>query len=121
LDKDVLDKDVLDKDVLDKDVLDKDLGMSAAVTVHRQAAVYFLWLAVLLALVAVTGFIPAIALFIFAYMYLGFGESPARAAACGVVTALLCWGLFHRLLAVAWPQSLLGDVFPALRAALGFI
>jgi hypothetical protein len=38
-----------------------------------------------------------------------------------VATTLLCWGLFHKLLAVAWPQSLLGDVFPALRATLGFI
>jgi TctA family transporter len=106
------------KDV-DRD-LDKGLGMAAA-TVRRQAAVYFLWLAGLLALVAAIGFIPAIALFIFAYMYLGFGERPVRAAACGALTALLCWGLFHELLSVAWPQSLLGDVFPALRATLGFI
>jgi putative tricarboxylic transport membrane protein len=107
-----------DKDI-DKDI-DKNLGAAAA-TVHRQASVYFLWLAGLLALVAAIGFIPAIALFIFAYMHLGFGERPVRAAACGALTALLCWGLFHELLAVAWPQSLLGDVFPALRAALGFI
>jgi TctA family transporter len=104
---------------LDKD-LDKGLGMAAA-SVRRQAAVYFLWLAGLLALVAAIGFIPAIALFIFAYMHLGFGEPPVRAAAFGALTALLCWGLFHELLAVAWPQSLLGDSFPALRAALGFI
>src|SRR5262249_5015155 len=99
---------------------DKDFGASAA-TVRRQAAVYFFWLAGLMGLVAITGFIPAIAIFIFAYMHLGFGERPARAAACGAVTALLCWGLFHKLLAVAWPQSVLGDLFPALRAALSFI
>jgi putative tricarboxylic transport membrane protein len=99
---------------------DKDFGMAAA-AVRRQAVVYFLWLAVLLALVEAAGFIPAIALFIFAYMHLGFGESRVRAAVCGAVTALMCWGLFHKLLAVAWPQSLLGDAFPALRAALGFI
>jgi TctA family transporter len=98
----------------------KDPGMDAD-TVRRQALAYFLWLAGLLALVAVTGFIPAIALFIFAYMHLGFGERPAHAAICGAITALMCWGLFHKLLAVAWPQSMLGDVFPALRAALGFI
>jgi NADH:ubiquinone oxidoreductase subunit 6 (subunit J) len=89
--------------------------------VRHQAAVYFLWLAGLLGLVAIIGFIPAIALFIFAYMRLGFGEAPTRAAVCGMVTALLCWALFHQLLAVAWPQSLLGDVFPTLRAALGFV
>jgi putative tricarboxylic transport membrane protein len=98
----------------------KDFGLAAA-TVRRRATLYFLWLAGLLGLVAVTGFIPAIALFIFAYMHLGFGERPAPAAACGAIVALMCWGLFHKLLAVAWPQSLLGDVFPALRAALGFI
>ena len=51
-------------------------------------------------------------------MHLGFGEKPLRAAACGTVTALLCWGLFHRLLAVAWPQSLLGDAFEALIGAV---
>jgi hypothetical protein len=98
-----------------------DAGKDCGAAVRRQAAVYFLWLAGFMGLVAVIGFIPAIALFIFAWMHLGFGEPPARAAACGAITALMCWGLFHKLLAVAWPQSLLGDGFPVLRAALGFI
>jgi TctA family transporter len=101
-------------------VAPNDFGIAAA-TIRRRAAAYFFWLAGLLGLVAVTGFIPAIALFIFAYMHLGFGERPGSAAVCGAITALMCWGLFHKLLAVAWPQSLLGDVFPGLRAALGFI
>ena len=76
---------------------------------------------VVLSLATVLLTIPAIALFIFAWMHFGFGENPARAAVCGALTALMCWGLFHELLAVAWPQSLLGDLFPALRDALGFI
>jgi putative tricarboxylic transport membrane protein len=101
-------------------IMDKNFGMPGA-KIRGQAAVYFAWLAGLMALVAVIGFIPAIAIFIFAYMHLGFKESPASAAAYAAVTALLCWGLFHKLLAVAWPQSLLGDFFPALRATLGFI
>ena len=101
-------------------IADKNFGMSGA-TIRSQAAVYFVWLAGLMALVAVVGFIPAIAIFIFAYMHLGFKESPTSSAIYAVVTALLCWGLFHKLLAVAWPQSLLGDVLPALRATLGFI
>jgi putative tricarboxylic transport membrane protein len=99
---------------------DKDYGMSGA-TIRRLAAVYFLWLAGLMALVALVGFIPAIAIFIFAYMHRGFREPPIGSALYAAATALLCWGLFHKLLAVAWPQSLLGDTFPALRAALGFI
>ncbi len=101
-------------------IADKNYGMSGA-TIRHQAAIYFAWLAGLLGLVAVVGFIPAIAIFIFAYMHLGFREPPANSVIYAVATALLCWGLFHKLLAVAWPQSLLGDYFPALREALGYI
>jgi TctA family transporter len=101
-------------------IADKNYGMSGA-TIRRQAAIYFAWLGGLLVLVALIGFIPAIAIFIFAYMHLGFREPPANSAIYAVATALLCWGLFHKLLAVAWPQSLLGDLLPAWRAALGFI
>ncbi len=99
---------------------DKNFGMSSA-RVRAQAAVYFGWLAGLLVLVALVGFIPAIAVFIVAYMHLGFKEPLANSIAYAVITTLLCWGLFHKLLAVAWPQSMLGDIFPALRASLGFI
>src|SRR5215831_11614399 len=101
-------------------ITDKNFGMSG-VAIRRQAAIYFAWMAGLMGLVAVVGFIPAIAIFIFAYMHWGFKEPPANAALYAVATALLCWGLFHKLLAVAWPQSLMGDFFPAWRAALGFI
>jgi putative tricarboxylic transport membrane protein len=101
-------------------IADKNFGMSGA-RVRAQAVIYFGWLAGLLALVALIGFIPAIAIFIVAYMHLGFKESLASAILYAAITTMLCWGLFHKLLAVAWPQSLLGDIFPALRATLGFI
>jgi putative tricarboxylic transport membrane protein len=101
-------------------VADKNYGMSAG-TVRMQAATYFAWIAGLMGLVALVGFIPAIAIFIFVYMHFGFREPAWAAALYAAATTLLCWVLFHRLLAVAWPQSLLGDYFPALRAALGFI
>ena len=99
---------------------DPNYGMTAG-RVQLQAAVYFAWLAGLLALVALIGFIPAIAVFVFAYMHWGFRQPPLGSAFYAAATALLCWGLFHKLLAVAWPQSLLGDTFPDWRAALGFI
>jgi TctA family transporter len=97
-----------------------DLGMPDA-AVRRGALIYFLWLGGLMALVALIGFIPAIFVFIFVYMHFGFKEPAINSAVYAFATALLCWGLFHKLLAVAWPQSLLGDTFPALRASLGFI
>jgi putative tricarboxylic transport membrane protein len=97
-----------------------DYGMPDA-AVRRGALIYFLWLGGLMALVALIGFIPAIVVFIFVYMHFGFKEPAINSAVYAFATALLCWGLFHKLLAVAWPQSLLGDAFPALRATLGFI
>jgi putative tricarboxylic transport membrane protein len=97
-----------------------DLGMPDS-AVRRGAVIYFLWLGGLMGLVAVIGFLPAIVVFIFVYMHYGFKEPAGSSAIYAFATALLCWGLFHKLLAVAWPQSLLGDALPALRATLGFI
>lgn len=102
-------------------LLAKDPAAMSPAAARLQSTLYFLWLAGLLGLVAGVGFIPAIALFIISWMYLGFREGLGRSCVCGALTALLCWVLFHKLLAVAWPQSLLGDLFPDLRAALGFI
>ena len=73
------------------------------------------------ALVALIGFIPAIAVFVFAYMAFGFGEPPLPSLGYAAATTLLCWVVFHWALRVAWPQSLLGDLFPELRAYTGLI
>jgi hypothetical protein len=101
-------------------VADRYYGMSGK-AMRLQATAYFVWLAGLMGLVAVIGFIPAIAVFVFVYMRFGFGEATVSSLFFAAATTLLCWVLFDRLLAVAWPQSLLGDYFPALRASLGFI
>jgi hypothetical protein len=98
--------------------VDFDIPPEAA---RRQATIYFAWLAVFLLAIWLIGFLPAIALFVFAYMWLGFGEPVIHSAGFAAATVLLCWGLFDRLLAVAWPPSLLGDYVPALRAMLGFV
>jgi putative tricarboxylic transport membrane protein len=97
-----------------------DHGISASL-VRWRAALYFIWLAVFVTLIALIGFVPAIAVFVFAYMWLGFGERPLASAGFAAATALLCWALFDRALAVSWPHSLLGDAFPELRASIGLI
>jgi hypothetical protein len=85
--------------------------------VRMRAMAYFGWLAGFIALVASIGFLPAIALFVFIYMWLGFGESWLKAAIFAVATVLFCWTVFDRGLAVPWPQSILGNAVPALRSA----
>ncbi|HEU5273851.1 MAG TPA: tripartite tricarboxylate transporter permease [Xanthobacteraceae bacterium] len=97
-----------------------DIGVTPELA-RRQSVVYFSWLAVFMLTIWLVGFLPAIAIFILAYMWLGFGEPLLQSAAFAAATVLLCWGLFDRLLAVSWPASLLGDYVPALRSMLGFI
>jgi hypothetical protein len=97
-----------------------DLGVDI-VAARWQSGYYFAWLVGFLAAIWLVGFIPAIAIFVFAYMCIGFGESAIRALGFAAATALLAWGLFDRVLAVAWPASLLGDLLPELRSFLGFI
>jgi TctA family transporter len=95
-------------------------GLPTRIVLGR-AGTYFLWLAGLMALVWLIGFIPAILVFIVAYMSFGFGEPLPRSLFYGVAVAVACWGLFDRGMHVPWPASVLGDAVPALRAATGFL
>ena len=61
-----------------------DLGVTDDV-VRRRATIFFIWIAAFIALVALIGFVPAIAVFVFAYMRFGFGEP-------GITVARLCRG-----------------------------
>jgi putative tricarboxylic transport membrane protein len=88
---------------------------------HWRATAYFVWLIALIALIALVGFIPAICLFIFAYMRLGFDESWASSLGYAVATTIVCWLVFDRALSAIWPHSLLGDMLPILRTATGLI
>ena len=97
-----------------------DLGVDDTV-VRRRAIFFFAWMAAFIALVALIGFIPAIFLFVFAYMCFGFGEAWPASFGYAAATTILCLGVFHWGLQVAWPPSVLGDMFPALRAATHLI
>src|SRR5215468_1637471 len=87
-----------------------DLGIDPAAA-RRQATVYFVWLAAFLLAIWLVGFLPAIAIFVLAYMWLGFGERFAPSFGFAAATTLLCWGLFDRVLSVHWPASVIGDAF----------
>jgi TctA family transporter len=95
-----------------------DLSLS---TMRWRALYFFSWMAVLFVLVYLVGFLPAIFLFVFAYMWKGFGEPWYEALGYAAGTSAVCWAVFDWALLVPWPQSLLGDFFPALRSATGFL
>jgi len=110
------------------------LNMRADGTHHREnsspatvphnggrALSYFAWLGALLTLTILIGLLPAVTLFIIAYMRFGFGEPWLNCVSCAASTAIACWVVFDRLLSVHWPASVAGDLLPVLRSATGFI
>jgi len=86
-----------------------------------RAAEFFGWLVGLVALASLIGFVPAIGVFVFLYMGFGFREPLVRSAIFGAALTVFCWALFDRGLSVPWPQSVLGDMMPALRDATGLL
>jgi TctA family transporter len=83
-----------------------------------RAAVFFGWCCGLLALALLVGMLPAILLFILLCMRIWGREPLWKSGLLAVGTTALCWVLFDRLLAVAWPPSLLGSSVPALQPYL---
>jgi hypothetical protein len=89
--------------------------------IRLKAVGFFAWLAALLVMVSLIGFLPGIFCFVLLYMWRGFGEPLLTSLICAISTVIFCWVLFNWALSVPWPQSLLGDTFPAWRAYTGFI
>ena len=85
-------------------------------TILFRGAVFFAWLVAFLASMAVIGLIPTVPLFVVAYMRLEGNERWSLSLAMALGMTLFTYGLFDRLLGVAWPTTLLGEWFPILKA-----
>ena len=88
---------------------------------RRRAIIYFGGLFLLLGLIAVVGFIPAIFVFVFTYMNRGFREGWPSSLGYAAATGTICWVVFNWALNVVWPHSLVGDMMPILRSATGLL
>ena len=89
--------------------------------IRLRAAGFFGWLVGFVVLVALIGFLPAIPVFVFANMTIEYGKRLWVGAVSGLGVGVFCWVVFNKLLQVAWPESLLGDLLPAVRVATGFL
>lgn len=86
-------------------------------TIGWRAAENFCWFIGLGILVWMIGMLPAVAVFLFAYLIRGGGMSILGALAVTIGVVLFMFLLFDRALNMPWPESLLGDAFPSLRAS----
>ncbi len=83
--------------------------------VVRQAA----WLLVLVVGVRLVGMLPSVALFAFAYIVIEGRTRILTAVLILIPFTLGIYILFHNLLHIPWPQSILGDLFLDMRRATG--
>lgn len=89
-------------------------------TIFSRAAVYFGWLLSFFGAAAVVGLLPAMFLFLVGFIRFQGRESWATALAVSVPMWVFCYFLFHRILIIPWPQTVVGDMFPAIRSSLWF-
>lgn len=83
-----------------------------------RAGIFLGWFVSFLILMSLIGLIPTVPIIIIAYMRLE-GREPWRLCFIYSLSATLAiYLLFDRTLHIPWPRSLLGDLFPVLRATI---
>ncbi len=85
-------------------------------TVFTRAATYFAWLLFFFGAAAVVGILPAMFVFLVGYMRFEGRESWTMTLTIAISMWVFCYGLFHYLLIIPWPQTVVGDIFPGLRS-----
>ncbi len=92
-----------------------DFGSLADDEIRRRGLVYFTWCVGFFVAGLIVGLLPAILLFLIAYIRIAGRESWGMTAAIALPLWVFCYILFHNILNTAWPGSALGEMFPSLR------
>ncbi|NQV57402.1 MAG: tripartite tricarboxylate transporter TctB family protein [Rhodospirillales bacterium] len=82
----------------------------------RRAANFLAWCLLYLALTALVGLLPAMFIFLVAYMRFQGKESWRLSLTVSIPTLVFAYVVFHQVVAVVWPKSFLGDLFPIIRS-----
>jgi hypothetical protein len=97
-----------------------DYGDLDKATIFKRAASYFAWLLFFFGTASIVGLLPAMFLYLVGYMRFVGKESWRLTLYVAVPMWLLSYALFHKILFVPWPQTVIGDMFPALRSNIWF-
>ncbi|HWD23695.1 MAG TPA: tripartite tricarboxylate transporter permease [Burkholderiales bacterium] len=95
--------------------LASDIGHLQKATVLARAAIFFAWFAGFMGAMATIGLIPTVTLFVAAYMRLENREPWKLVLGMAAGLTAFVYVVFHRLLNVPWPETLLGTWVPALK------
>jgi hypothetical protein len=102
--------------LMDGPALELTSGLDMSTIVWRGFR-FFLWIAMALGAMAVIGLLPGLFLTVALMARLEFKESNLSALLLPTAIVLMFWLLFDRIFGIAWPLSVIGDIFPSLRAA----
>ena len=93
-----------------------DYGELTPADISKRAILYFAWLVGFFAVSAVIGLLPAMFVFMLAYIRFEGKETWKLSLMVSSGVWVVSYLLFHRLLIIPWPQTLFGDLFPGLRS-----
>ena len=108
-------EDIVESMHLDLSVQDEGLETKVMLT---RAVTYLAWLWGFVAMAAVFGMLPGVFMFVILYMRIEGNEPWKLTMYCSVGLVLFAWGLFDYLLALPWPQTVIGDIIPALKGVV---
>ena len=92
-----------------------DFGDLSKETIFRRAVAYFGWCFFFFGAAATVGLLPSMFLFLVGYIRLWGKASWAVTLGIAVPLWAFCYVLFHHVLIIPWPQTVVGDMFPVLR------
>jgi hypothetical protein len=76
---------------------------------------FYGWMVGFMGLMALIGLIPTVPVFVVGYMRLEGRERWRLAIPFAVFVTLFIYIVFDQLLAVPWPSTIMGDIFPNLK------
>ncbi len=92
-----------------------DYGDLSVAEIFRRAAIYFGWCLFFFGAASLIGLLPAMGVFLIGYIRFEGKESWFMTLAVSVPMWIFSYILFHQVLVVRWPQTVIGDIFPVLR------
>jgi TctA family transporter len=93
-----------------------DYGDLPGPEITRRVLNYFGWLLFFFGAAAVIGLLPAMFFFMVGYMRIEGKESWKVTLLTGGGVWILAYFLFHKLLVIPWPQTVVGDLMPSVRS-----
>jgi hypothetical protein len=84
----------------------------------RRGAIFFGWMVFFLGSMATIGLIPTVPIFIVIFMRIEAREPWRIVVPMAIIMTIFIYALFDQLLAIPWPQTILGDTFPMLKGVV---